>query len=69
MEKYDKSYKKNRFKISAPTRNGKLELLDGSYSVSKIQDFFEYIIKKHEPLTDNPPIRVNVNEIENRSTS
>ena len=62
-----KSHKNNRFKISAPTRNGKFELPDGSYSVPEIQDFFEYIIKKHEPVTDNPPIRVYVHEIENRN--
>ena len=36
---------------------------DGSYSVSVIQDYFEYIIKKHQIVTDNPPIR-----IENRIT-
>ena len=31
------------FKTSAPTWNDKLELPDGSYSVSDIQDYFEYI--------------------------
>ena len=36
-----KSYKNNKFKISAPTWNEELELLDGSYSVSDIQDYFE----------------------------
>ena len=41
------------------------ELPDRSYSVSDIQDYFEYIIKKHETFTDNPPIRIYVNEIEN----
>ena len=30
------------------------ELYDGSYSVSDIQDYFEYIFKKHEVVTDNP---------------
>ena len=38
------SYNNNKFKISAPTWNEKLELLDGSYSVSDIQDYFEYIL-------------------------
>ena len=38
--------KNNKFKISAPTWNQKFELLDGSYSVSDIQDYFEYISKK-----------------------
>ena len=36
----------NKFKISAPTWNDKFELPDGSYSVSDIQDYFEYILKK-----------------------
>ena len=43
MEKYKKSYKNNKSKISAPTRNKKFELRDGSYSVSDIQDYFEYV--------------------------
>ena len=33
-----KSYENDKFKISAPTWNEKLELLDRSYSVSDIQD-------------------------------
>ena len=36
----------NKFKISAPTWNGEFDLLDESYSVSDIQDYFERIIKK-----------------------
>ena len=36
----------NKFKISAPTWNDTFDLPDGSYSVSDIQDYFEYIIKK-----------------------
>ena len=55
MENIQKSYKNNKFKISSPARNGKFELLDGSSSVLDIQDYFEYIIKKHETVTDNPP--------------
>ena len=39
------SYKNNKFKISAPTWNEEFELPDGSYSVSDIQDYFEYIFK------------------------
>ena len=35
-----RSYKNNRFKISAPTRNEEFELPDGLYSVSDIQDYF-----------------------------
>ena len=43
MEK--KSYKNNRFKISALTWNEEFELPDGSYSIPAIQDCFEYILK------------------------
>ena len=39
------SYNNNKFKMSAPTWNDEFELPDGSYSVSNIQDFFEYILK------------------------
>ena len=61
-----KSYKNNKFKISAPTWNNKFELPDGWYSVSNIQDYFEYSIKKHETVTDNPLIRTYVNKKENK---
>ena len=37
----------NKFKISAPTWNDQFELPDGSYSIWDIQDYFEYILKKH----------------------
>ena len=43
IEKINSSYNNNKFKISAPTWNGKFELTIGSYSVSDIQDYFEYI--------------------------
>ena len=46
----------------------KIESLDGSYSISKIQDYFEYIIKKYETMTDDPPIIINVDKIENKFT-
>ena len=48
--------------------HGKFELPDGSYSISDIQDYFEYILKKHRENTDNPSIRIYVNKIENRIT-
>ena len=41
------TYNDNKFKISAPTWNDEFEFPDGSYSVSDIQDYFEYISKKH----------------------
>ena len=39
-------YKNSKFKISAPTWNDSFDLPDGSYSISHIQDYFEFIIKK-----------------------
>ena len=41
-------YNNNKFKISAPTWNETFDLPDGSYSIDDIQDYFEFIIKKHE---------------------
>ena len=43
LKNIKKSYKNNEFKISAPTWNEKFELPDGSYSVSDMQNYFEYI--------------------------
>ena len=62
------SYNNNKFKISASTWSEELELPDGSYSVSDIQDYFEYILKKHSESVDNPSIRMYINRIENRIT-
>ena len=61
-------YNNNKFKTSAPTWNDKFELPDGSYSVSNIQDYFEYILKKHGENTDKPSVQIYVNKIENRVT-
>ena len=52
----------------APIWNEEFTLLDGSYSVSDIQDYFEYILKKHGENTDKPSIWIYVNKIENRIT-
>ena len=57
METYIKSYKNNKFIISESTWNKKLELTDESYSVSDIRHYFDYIIRKHETMTDNKNIR------------
>ena len=62
------SYNNNKFKISAPTWNDKFELPDGSYSVSDIQDYFKYILKKHGEDIDKPSVQVYVNKIENSVT-
>ena len=54
---FKKSYKNNKFEISALTWNDKFEFPDGSSSVSD---------RKYEPVTDNPSIRTYVKKIENR---
>ena len=59
-------YNNNKFKISAPTWDDEFNLPDGSHSVSDIQYYFEYIIKKHETVVDNPPVQIYVNKIKNR---
>ena len=59
-------YNDNKFKISARTWNDEFHLPDESYSVSDIQDYFEYIIKEHETIADNPPVQFYVNKIQNR---
>ena len=60
------SYNNNKFKISAPTWNEEFELPDGSYSISNIQDYFEYILKNYSESVENSSIRIYVNRIENR---
>ena len=62
------SYNNNKFKISAPTWSEEFQLPDGSYSVSDIQNYLEYILKKHSENVDNPSIRMCINRIENRIT-
>ena len=58
------SYNNNKFKISTPTWNDEFELPDGSYSVSDIQDYFKYILKKHGENTNKPSVQIYVNKIE-----
>ena len=60
------AYNNNKFKISAPTWNETFDLYDGSYSIADIQDYFEFIIKKHETLTENPPVQIYINRIKDR---
>ena len=60
-----KLHKNNKFKISAQTWSEEFELPDESYSISDIQDYFEYIIKKYETVTDNLSILIYVNKTKN----
>ena len=66
-EKYKKTVKKNnKLKIIAPTWNDEFELPDGSYSLSDIQNYTEFVIKKHVKLRTKPLIHVYINRINNR---
>ena len=68
MENIKSSYNNNKFKISAPTWNDEFELPDGLYSVSDIEDYFEYILKKQGENTDKTSVEIYVNKIKNRVT-
>ena len=59
-------YKNNKFKISAPTWNDTFDLPDGSYNIPEIQDYFEYIIKKHKTIAKTAPILIYANNVVNR---
>ena len=50
------------------TWNNKSKLRDGSYSISDIQDYFDYIVKNHGENTHKPSVMIYVNKIENRVT-
>ena len=57
--------KNNKFKLVEPTWDETFDLPDGSYTVADIQDYFLYIIKKHETVTSNEesPILIYPNKI------
>ena len=55
-------YNNNKLKISAPAWNDTFNF----YSIADIQDYFEFIIMKHETLTENPPVQIYENKIKNR---
>ena len=42
--------------------------IKSSYSVSNIQDYFKYILKKHGEIIDKPSVQIYVNKTENRIT-
>ena len=60
------TYNNNKFKMSAPTWNERFDLPGGSYNISEIQNYIEYIIKKHETIGENAPILIYANTINNR---
>ena len=66
MKNINSEYNNNKLKISSPTSNDEFDLPNGSYSISDIQDSFEFIIKKYKTLTENPSIQIYPNKIKNR---
>ena len=58
-----KSYRNNKFKISAPTWNEEFELADRWYSVSDIQDCFEYILENVEKILNTREVEIKWNYI------
>ena len=58
------AYNNNKFKISAPTWNDTFDLPDGSYFIADIQDYFEFIIKKHDSKS---PVQIYPNKIKSRN--
>ena len=66
MKNIKSEYNNNKIKILAPTWNDTFDLPDSSYSLADIQDYFEFIIEKHETLTENPPVQIYPNKIKKR---
>ena len=60
------TYNNDKFKISAPTWNETFDLPDGLYNIPEIQDYIEYIIKKHKTIGETAPILIYANTITNR---
>ena len=68
MENIKKSYENVKVKILPLTCNKGFKLTDESYSISDIQDYLEYILKRHEEKTVNLSIKLYINKIGNRIT-
>ena len=66
QEKSREQYKTKPLNKIAQTWNDEFELPDGSSSVSYIEDYIGYIIKKQEKLPTNSPIHIFINRIINR---
>ena len=52
------TYNNNKFKTSAPSWNDEFDFPDGPYSISDIQDYFAFIIKKHKTLAESLPMQI-----------
>ena len=56
------AYNNNKFKIYALPWNDEFDLLDGSYSIPDVHNYFGYAIKKHETIANNLPVQIFVNK-------
>ena len=63
MENIKSEYNNNKLKFLLQLGLDTFDLLDGSYSIADVQDYFEFIIKKHEALPENPQIQIYPNKI------
>ena len=62
-------YNNNKFKLTGPIWSENVNLPDGSYTIEDIQDYFLWIIKKHEidvESSEESPILICPNRIENK---
>ena len=66
LESIKREYNNNKFKTSAPNWNETFDLPDGSDSIDDIQDYFEFIIKKYETLSENPSVQIYLNKLKYR---
>ena len=57
------AYNNIKFKVFAPTWNDEFNFPEESYSIADIQDYFQFIIRKHETLNENPPVQIYPNKI------
>ena len=62
-----KEYNNGKFKITTPSWSEEFELPDGSYTVTDINDYFQFIVEKHTK-DHKDDIQIYVNKIANRVT-
>ena len=62
-------YNNNKFKILATTWDDTFDLPDDSYSIADNPDYFKFITKKHETLTENPSVQIYPNKLKTESFS
>ena len=55
-----KNHIKNRFKL--PRLNGEFELTNILQFLADIQNYFDYIIKKHETSSNSSPVQIYINK-------